>query len=77
MTGTTRSKRSWSGKDTETGRVKRACSDAEAPGSQESPVKGRATRASKAAKRKIADDNKNLPVRFVHVALFSRVNILL
>ncbi|KAL0021424.1 hypothetical protein WJX79_005613 [Trebouxia sp. C0005] len=63
MTGTTRSKRSWSGKDTETGRVKRACSDAEAPGSQESPVKGRATRASKAAKRKIADDNKNLPVR--------------
>ncbi len=71
MTGMIRSKRSWSGEDAETGRVKRACSDAEAPASQDSPAKGRATRASKAAKRQTADDNRTLTARSVHVALAS------
>ncbi|DBA78805.1 hypothetical protein WJX77_001831 [Trebouxia sp. C0004] len=51
----TRSKRYWPGEAAETGRVKRACLDAEAPANQKSPAKARATRASKAAKRQTAD----------------------
>ena len=65
------SKRSWSGEDAVTGRVRRACSNTEAAASQESPAKARATRASKAAKRQTADDNRNPTARSVHVALAS------
>ncbi len=67
----TRSKRSWPGEAAETGRVKRACSDAEAPANQKSPAKGRATRATKAAKRQTADDDRNPTARSVHAALAS------
>ncbi|KAL0053317.1 hypothetical protein WJX82_004176 [Trebouxia sp. C0006] len=59
----TRSKRSWSGEDAESGRVKRACSDAEVSANQKSPAKGRATRASKVAKRQTADEDRNSTAR--------------
>ncbi len=77
MTGMTRSKRSWSGEDAESGRVKRACSDAEVSANQKSPAKGRATRASKVAKRQTADEDRNSTARSVHAALASRVSLSL
>ena len=72
-----RSKQSWPGEDAETGRVKGACSDAGAPATQESPAKGRATRASKVAKRQTADDDRNPTARSAHAALASRVDLSL